>query len=79
MTTLTLKIATNEQSAALYRNANQTEQRRIKALFQIFFEKAVQHEKARSAMYKALDVLHAEADANGLTDEIIEELLADED
>ena len=30
-------------------------------------------------MYQALDVLHAEADANGLTDEIIEELLADED
>ena len=79
MTTLTLKIAANEQSATLYRNANQEEQRRIKALFQIFFEKAVQHDKARSRMYQALDALHAEADANGLTDEIIEELLADED
>lgn len=79
MTTLTLKIEANEQSAAVYRNANQAEKRRIKALFQVFFEKAVLHDNARSAMYQALDVLHTEAEANGLTDELLEELLEDED
>ena len=55
MTTLTLKIEANEQSAAVYRNANQTEKQRMKALFQTFFEKIVLHDNARSAMYQALD------------------------
>ena len=37
------------------------------------------HNKNRKKMYLILDELHAEAKANGLTDEILAELLADEE
>jgi hypothetical protein len=78
MTTLTLKLETNETVAAAYRNARPSEKTRLKAYLNVLLEQFIVRERARTAMYVALDKLHEEAEANGLTDELIEELLADE-
>lgn len=78
MTTLTLKLETNETIAAAYRNAQPSEKTRLKAYLNVLLEQFIVRERARADMYIALDKLHEEAESNGLTDELIEELLADE-
>jgi hypothetical protein len=78
MTTLTLKLETNETVASAYRSARPSEKTRIKAYLNMLLAQFIVQERARGDMYAALDRLHDEADKNGLTDDIIEELLADE-
>jgi hypothetical protein len=78
MTTLTLKLETNETVAAAYRNAGPSEKTRLKAYLHVLLEQFIVRERARKEMYAALDTLHEEAELNGLTDDMIEELLADE-
>jgi hypothetical protein len=78
MTTLTLKLETNETVAAAYRNAQPSEKTRMKAYLNALLEQFIVRERARGEMYTALDKLHDEGEKNGLTDDIIEELLADE-
>lgn len=78
MTTLTLKLETNETVAAAYRNARPSEKTRIKAYLHVLLEQFIVRERARDDMYTALDKLHDEAEKNGLTDKIIDELLAEE-
>ena len=78
MTTLTLKLETNETVAAAYRNAQPSEKTRMKAYLNALLEQFILRERARGEMYMALDKLHDEAEKNGLNDAIIEELLADE-
>jgi hypothetical protein len=78
MTTLTLKLERNKTVAAAYRSAVLSEKTRIKAYLHVLLEQFIVRERARKEMYVALDTLHEEAELNGLTDEIIEELLADE-
>jgi hypothetical protein len=78
MTTLTLKLETNETVATAYRNARPSEKTRIKAYLHVLLEQFIVRERARDEMYTALNKLHDEAEKNGLTDEIIDELLADE-
>lgn len=78
MTTLTLKLETNETVATAYRNARPSEKTRIKAYLNSLLEQFIVREWARGDMYTALDKLHEEAENSGLTDAIIEELLADE-
>jgi hypothetical protein len=78
MTTLTLKLETNETVAAAYRNAQPSEKTRMKAYLNALLEQFIVCERARGEMYIALDKLHDEAEKNGLSDAIIEELLADE-
>jgi hypothetical protein len=77
MTTLTLKLETNEAVAAAYRSARPSDKTRIINYLHILLEQFILREQARGETYAALDKLHDEADSNGLTDEIIEELLAD--
>jgi hypothetical protein len=78
MTTLTLKLETNDSVAAAYRSAKPSEKSRMKAYLHVLLEQFIVRERARVEMYSALDKLHDEAENNGLTDDIIEELLADE-
>jgi hypothetical protein len=78
MTTLTLKLETNETVAAAYRNAQPSEKTRMKAYLNALLEQFIVRERARGEMYMALDKLHDEAEKNGLNDAIIEELLAHE-
>ncbi len=78
MTTLTLKFEVEEHWVNTYRKAKPSEKSRIKALIQDLFKHALFQDKARHDMYSALDKLHDEAESNGINDDIIEELLADE-
>ena len=77
MTTLTLKIHEDELLAVAYRNAKPSVKREIKKMLIAFLKHTLVREKARVKMYTALDELHDEAEANGLTDDIIAELLTD--
>ena len=76
MTTLTLKIPIKEQLAEAYRKAHPSEKLKIKHLFNLLLEKTLLHDQARSNMYAVLTELHVEAQKNGLTDDILEEILA---
>jgi hypothetical protein len=76
MTTLTLKLEANDIVAAAYRSAKPAEKSRMKAYLHVLLEQFIVRERARVEMYSALDKLHDEAENNGLTDDIIEELLA---
>jgi hypothetical protein len=78
MTTLTLRLETNDAVAAAYRNARPEEKTRLKAYLHVLLEQFSLRERARIDMYAALNALHEEAENNGLTDELIESLLADE-
>lgn len=78
MTTLTLKFEIEEHWIDTYRKAKPSEKLRIKALIQDLFKHALFQDKARHDMYSALDKLHDEAEKNGINDDIIEALLADE-
>jgi hypothetical protein len=78
MTTLTLKLEVNDHLAEIYRNAKPSEKSKIKALFNTMLEKALTRDKTRQKMYAVLDDLHAEALQNGLTDDVLEELLSNE-
>ena len=78
MTTLTLELETNDTVAAAYRSARPAEKTRYNAYLNALLEQFILREQARTDMYNALDTLHEEAEKNGLTDELIEELLADE-
>jgi hypothetical protein len=78
MTTLTLELETNDTVAAAYRSARPAEKTRFNAYLHVLLEQFILRERARTDMYAALDALHEEAEQNGLTDDIIEALLADE-
>jgi hypothetical protein len=78
MTTLTLELETNETVAAAFRNTQFADKTRLNAYLHLLLEKYILREKARLDMFSTLEKLHDEAESNGLTDDIIEELLADE-
>ncbi len=79
MTTLTFQIDINEQLATAYHQAAPAEKSRIQQQVNALLERALLRETARKKMYFLLDELHAEAKSNGLTDDILAELLADEE
>lgn len=79
MTTLTFQIDINDQLAIAYHQSAPSEKSRIKQQMNALLEQALVRDSARKRMYLILDELHAEAKANGLTDEILAELLADEE
>jgi transcription-repair coupling factor (superfamily II helicase) len=79
MTTLTLKLEINEQLAEAYKKASPEQKNQIKKIFNALLQKAFLRDKARVDMYAILQELHNEAEINGLSDEILEELLTDYD
>jgi hypothetical protein len=78
MTTLTLKITEDEFLTEAYRNSKPATKREIKKMLITFLKYILVREKARVNMYATLDALHDEAEANGLTDDIIVQLLRKE-
>ena len=77
MTTLTLKIHEDDYLAAAYRNAKPAAKREIKKMLIAFLKHTLVRDKARIKMYSALTDLHNEAEINGLTEDMITELLTD--
>ncbi len=77
MTTLVLEIEAKEQLAEAYRNALPTAKKEINAVINFWLERALLRKTASQTMFSLLDELHAEAEANGLTDDILEDLLKD--
>ncbi len=78
MAILTLKIEEDELLIAAYRNAKPAVKREIKKGLIAFLKHTLVRDNARSKMYAILDELHDEAEANGLTEDKIAELLADD-
>lgn len=79
MTTLTFKLSINEQLAEAYKKAQPAEKLKIKYLFNQLLERALLHDQNRKNMYTILAELHVEAKYNGLTDDILEEILAEDE
>ncbi len=76
MTTLTFKLQIEEQLALAYKNAKKAERLTIKKQVNQFIERILR-EQARTRLYTVIAELHAEAEAKGLTEEIIDEILAE--
>lgn len=76
MTTLTFKLQIEEQLALAYRNAKKEERLTIKKQVNQYIEHILR-EQARTRLYLVMAEMHAEAEANGLTEEIIDEILAE--
>jgi hypothetical protein len=79
MTTLTFQIDINDQLANAYYQSAPAEKSLIQQQINALLERAFLRDQARKRLPFLLDELHAEAKANGLTDEILAELLADEE
>ena len=77
MTTLVLEIQAKEQLAEAYRNALPTAKNEINEFINFWLERALLRKKASHKMFAILDELHVEAEANGLTDDELNELLKD--
>lgn len=77
MTTLILEIQAKEQLAEAYRNALPTAKNEINEFINFWLERALLRKKASHKMFAILDELHDEAEANGLTDAELDELLKD--
>jgi hypothetical protein len=74
MVALTLTFQTDETVALTYRQAKKTDKATIKARFRRIMEHFILQENARKEMYSILELLHKEAQTNGLTDEMLDEL-----
>ena len=76
MTTLTLKFQIEENLALAYRQAKQQEKEEIKQLFQRLLASRLR-QQAIEDMFQLMDEIGKEAEANGLTEAIIDEILAE--
>jgi uncharacterized protein (UPF0335 family) len=78
MTTLTFKLQIEEQLALAYRSAKKEDKLTLKKQVNQFIEGILrEHEKER--FYRLIAELHEEAASNGLTEEIIDEILAEDE
>lgn len=75
MTTLVLEIEAKEQLAEAYRNALPKAKTEINEFINFWLERFLLRKKASVTMFSLLDELHDEAEANGLTDAILEEFI----
>ena len=76
MTTLTLKLQLDESLALAYRQAQPKEKKELKKLFERLLSNKFR-KKAIEDMIQRMDEIGKEAKANGLTEEIIDEILAE--
>ena len=77
MATLTLKISEDALLEMAYRNATPELKREMKKGLIAYLKHTLVREKARMKMFAVLEELHNEAEANGLTEDIIAELLTE--
>ena len=76
MTTLTLKFQIEKNLALAYRQAKQQEKEDIKLLFQRLLASRLR-QQAIEDMFQHMDEIGKEAEANGLTEALIDEILAE--
>jgi hypothetical protein len=76
MTTLTLKIELDESLALAYRQATSSEKADLKKLFERLLTNKFR-KQAIEEMIVHMEEMGREAEANGLTDDIIDEILAE--
>ena len=75
MTTLTLKFQLEESLAIAYRQAQPEEKEDLKKLFQRLLTNKFRKQSIED-MLQRMDEIGKEAEANGLTEDIIDEILA---
>lgn len=76
MTTLTLRLQLDESLALAYRQAQPKEKEELKKLFERLLSNKFR-KKAIEDMIQRMDEIGKEAQANGLTEDILDELLAE--
>ena len=76
MTTLTLQFHLDDSLVAAYREAQPKERENVKKLFERLLSNQFR-KKAIEDMIQRMDEIGKEAEANGLTEEIIDEILAE--
>lgn len=76
MTTLTLKLQLDDSLAIAYRQAQPEEKEDLKKLFERLLSNKFR-KQAIEDMLQRMDEIGKEAEANGLTEEIIDEILAE--
>ncbi len=76
MTTLTLKFQLEESLALAYRQALPQEKQDLKRMFERMLENRFR-KQAIEEMLQRMDEIGREAEANGLTEDIIDEILAE--
>ena len=76
MTTLTLQFDLDDRLASAYRHAQPREQEVVKKLFERLLTNRFR-KQAIEDLIQSMDELGREAEANGLTEEIIDEILAE--
>ena len=76
MTTLTLEFQLEESLAYAYRTAQPQEKEDVKRLFERLLS-AKFRKQAITTMFKNMESIGKEAEANGLTEDLINEILAE--
>ncbi len=76
MTTLTLQFNLDDSLAAAYRQAKPKERENVKKLFERLLANQFR-KQAVEDLIQSMDELGREAEANGLTEEILDEILAE--
>jgi hypothetical protein len=76
MTTLTLQFNLDDSLAAAYRQAKPKERENVKKLFERLLVNQFRKQGIED-MIQRMDEIGKEAEANGLTEEIIDEILAE--
>ncbi len=76
MTTLTLRLQLDERLAIAYKKASSCEKEALKKLFERLLDNRFR-KQAVEAMIQRIDAIGKEAEANGLTEEMIDEILAE--
>ena len=76
MTTLTLEFQLDESLAYAYQEAQPQEKEAIKQLFERLLS-AKFRKQAIALMFKRMESIGKEAEANGLTEDLINEILAE--
>jgi hypothetical protein len=84
MVTLTLTLDLDEQLVSAYQHAKKTEKEALKKKIENLFalqwrkqEAEVLHKQRVESLIQAMDELGNEAQANGLTEDILDEMLAE--
>jgi len=78
MNTETIELEVDPETARRYREAETEEKARLRWLFSLWMKRPVDHERAAAELRDAMRETGRKARENGLTPEILEELLRED-